>query len=208
MQSNAEKSGRRWRGSRRNDLIAEPREPVEPPHRAAKSDSLSDSYTPERTWTKMNSIEQVNVFTRAQERVDAALQRPTPPQEHVCTPMWYSTLILALCTPAPLQLASQDSWTHEQTPQGMVWQRIWQYIALTSTFRRLANSVVHFLVERPQALHNEPMDGLLAWWAMISGRRTTFDHKHDRLIGATSRNEQTSPGRCPGLDPGAASWTS
>jgi len=129
-------------------------------------------------------------------------------REHVCTPMWYSTLILALCTPAPLQLASQDSWTHEQTPQGMVWQRIWQYIALTSTFRRLANSVVHFLVERPQALHNEPMDGLLAWWAMISGRRTTFDHKHDRLIGATSRNEQTSPGRCPGLDPGAASWTS
>ena len=32
-----------------NDLIAEPREPVELPRRAAKSDSVSDSYTPERT---------------------------------------------------------------------------------------------------------------------------------------------------------------
>src|SRR5215469_2767713 len=59
MQSYAEKSRRRWRGSRRNDLLAEPREPVEPLERAAKSDSISDSFKREANRSKLNVSERV-----------------------------------------------------------------------------------------------------------------------------------------------------
>jgi hypothetical protein len=45
-------------------------------HQQKRRRAKSDSYTPERSLTNMNSIEQVNLFTRAQERVDAAELRP------------------------------------------------------------------------------------------------------------------------------------